>query len=78
MKTVLSLALLLISFALPTAWSQQKLQQNVLAISDVTIIDATGAAARPNMTVIITGDHITKIAKTGEVEIPKECSGNRG
>jgi hypothetical protein len=73
MKTVLSLALLLISFALPTAWSQQKLQQNILAISDITIIDATGAPAKPNMTVIITGDQITKIAKTGEVEIPKNA-----
>ena len=71
MKTVLTLALLLISFALPTAWSQQKLQHNILAISDVTIIDATGAPAKPNMTVIITGDLITTIAKTGEVAIPK-------
>ncbi len=66
-------ALLLISFALPTAWSQQKLQQNILAISDVTIIDATGAPAKPNMTVIITGDRITKIAKTAEVAIPKNA-----
>ncbi len=73
MKTVLTLALLLISFALPTALSQQKLQQNILAISDVTVIDATGAPAKPNMTVIITGDRITKIAKTGEVAIPKNA-----
>ena len=73
MKTTLTMALLLISFALPTAWSQQKLQQNILAISDVTVIDATGAPAKPNMTVIITGDQITEIAKTGEVAIPKNA-----
>ena len=73
MKTVLPLALLLISFALPTAWSQQKLQQNILAISDVTVIDATGAPPKPNMTVIITGDRITEIFKTGEVAIPKNA-----
>ncbi|HEV2903477.1 MAG TPA: hypothetical protein VGW32_00430, partial [Pyrinomonadaceae bacterium] len=73
MKTTLTMALLLISFALPTAWSQQKLQQNILAISDVTVIDATGAPAKPNMTVIITGDRITEIAKTGEVAIPKNA-----
>jgi len=72
MKTILTMALLLISFALPT-WSQQKLQQNILAISDVTIIDATGAPAKPNMTVIITGDRITTIAKPGEVGIPKNA-----
>ena len=67
------MALLLISFALPAARSQQKLQQNILAISDVTVIDATGAPAKPNMTVIITGDQITQIAKTGEVAIPKNA-----
>ena len=71
MKTVLILALLLISFTLPAAWSQEKLPQNILAISDVTVIDATGAPARPNLTVIITGDRITKIAKTGEDAGPK-------
>ncbi len=70
-KTILAMALLLISFALPTARSQQKPQQNILAISGVTVIDATGAPAEPDMTVIITGDRITKIAKTGEVAIPK-------
>ena len=59
--------------ALPPAWSQQKLQQNILAISDVTIIDATGAPAKPGMTLIITGDRITTIAKTGEVAIPKNA-----
>ena len=73
MKTFLMLALLLIFFASPTEWSQQKPQQNVLAISGVTVIDATGAPAKPNMTVIITGDQITEIAKTGEVAIPKNA-----
>lgn len=73
MKTTLTMALLLICFALPTAQSQQKLKQNILAISDVTVIDVTGAPAKPNMTVIITGDQITQIAKTGEVAIPKNA-----
>lgn len=73
MKTVLAPALLLLSFALPAAWSQQKLQQDTLAISNVTVIDATGAPAKPNITVIITGDRITKIAKTGDVAIPKNA-----
>lgn len=72
-KAILAIALLLISFALPIAWSQPKTEQKVLAISDVTVIDATGAAAKPNMTVIITGDRITKIAKNGEVAIPKHA-----
>ena len=62
MKTFLMLALLLISFASSTEWSQQKPQQNILVISEVTVIDATGTPAKPNMTVIITGDQITEIA----------------
>jgi imidazolonepropionase-like amidohydrolase len=73
MKTLLTMAALLISFAFPTASSQQKLQQNILAISDVTVIDATGAPAKPDMTVIITGDRITEIAQTGKVVIPKNA-----
>ena len=73
MKTFLTVALLLVSFALPSARSQQKPPQNILAISDVTVIDATGAAAQPNMTVIITGDRITKISKTDEAAVPKDA-----
>lgn len=73
MKTILTTALLLISFASPTAWSQQKPRQDILAISGVTVIDATGAPAKPDMTVIITGDRITEIARTGEVAIPKSA-----
>jgi len=66
-------ALLLISFALPTASLKQDPQRNVLAISDVTVIDATGAPARPNMTVIVTGDRITNIGNTAEVVIPENA-----
>src|ERR1700752_1613625 len=73
MKKLLTSVLLLIFLALPTAWSQPKSQQNILAISDVTVIDATGAPAKANMTVIITGDRITEIAQTGKVAIPKKA-----
>lgn len=73
MKKLLTSVLLLILFVLPTAWSQPKAQQNILAISDVTVIDATGAPAKPNMTVIVTGDRITEIAQTGKVAIPKNA-----
>jgi imidazolonepropionase-like amidohydrolase len=71
MKTVLVPALLLISLALP--WSQTKPAEIILAISDVTVIDATGAPAKPHMTVIITGDRITEIAQTEKAAIPKNA-----
>lgn len=73
MKKLQTAALLLISVALSIAWSQPKVAQNILAISDVTVIDATGAPAKPHMTVIIQGDGISRIAKTEEAAIPKNA-----
>ena len=73
MKAIPATVLLLILFSLPAAWSQQNSQQNILAIPNVTVIDATGAPAKPNMTVIITGDRITQIGNTGKVAIPKNA-----
>src|SRR5262249_17374622 len=42
-----------------------------LAITGVTVIDATGAPARPDMTVVVTGDRITAVGKSGEVGVPE-------
>src|SRR5207248_10580167 len=42
-----------------------------LAIAGVTVIDATGAPARPGMTVVVTGDRITAVGKSGEVRVPE-------
>ncbi len=41
-----------------------------LAITGVTVIDATGAPAQPDITVVITGDRITAMGKSGEVGVP--------
>jgi imidazolonepropionase-like amidohydrolase len=72
-KIISTIVLILILCALPAAWSQEQREAKSLVISDVTVIDATGAPAKPNMTVIITGDRITEIAKTGEASIPKNA-----
>ena len=42
-----------------------------LATTGVTVIDATGAPARPDMTVVVTGDRITAVGKSGEVGVPE-------
>jgi hypothetical protein len=42
-----------------------------LAITGVTVIDATEAPARPGMTVVVTGDRITAVGKSGEVRVPE-------
>src|SRR5262245_35900515 len=53
--------------------SQIKPQAKPLVINRVTVIDATGAEAKPDMTVVITGDRITTIGKSAEVKIPKDA-----
>lgn len=43
----------------------------LIAITHVTVIDATGSPAMPDMTVVITDDRITNLGKTGKVRVPK-------
>jgi len=51
--------------------SEHNPQPKPLVFTHVTVIDATGAPAKPDMTVVITGDYITAIGKTGKVHVPK-------
>ena len=44
-----------------------------LAFTHVTVIDATGTAAKPNMTVIISGSRIAKIGDSAAVHVPKDA-----
>jgi imidazolonepropionase-like amidohydrolase len=60
--------LLLIQFWAPLTATPQ-LQH--LVLTHVTVIDATGAQARPEMTVIITGSRIAALGKADEVRLPE-------
>ncbi len=40
-----------------------------LVFVNVTVIDATGRSAQPDMTVVVTGDRITSVAATGTAEL---------
>jgi len=62
-------ALVALSFA--TAQSQH--QSNSLAFTHVTVIDATGASPKPDMTVVITGNRISTIGKTAGGGVPKDA-----
>jgi imidazolonepropionase-like amidohydrolase len=53
------------------AQTNPNVPQHVVAIRYVTVIDATGAPARPDMTVIIVGDRITQIEKSGGTSVPE-------
>jgi len=44
-----------------------------IAITGVTVIDATGADPRPGMTVLIAGERISAVGKAGEVAVPEKA-----
>lgn len=44
-----------------------------LAITGVTVIEATGAPPRPGMTVVVTGDRITAVGKSGDIRVPQQA-----
>jgi len=46
-------------------------QEPTLAITHVNLIDATGAAVRADMTVLVEGKHISQIGKSAEMAVPK-------
>lgn len=58
--------LLLLFFNIPA----QQLRTDVLAFTHVTVIDMTGAPPKRDMTVVITGNRITTIGRTGKVRVP--------
>src|SRR5215216_544132 len=48
-------------------------QSKPLVLTHVTVIDATGAAGMPDMTVVIEGNRISEIRKSGQVKLPKDA-----
>lgn len=56
---------------LPVSLFAQQRKTTVLALTHVTVIDMTGARPKPEMTVVITGNRITAIGKTGRPRIPR-------
>ncbi len=65
--------LLLLSLAITILARQSQFPTKSLVFTSVTVIDATGAPAKPNQTVIINGGRIAAIGETGKVTIPKDA-----
>jgi imidazolonepropionase-like amidohydrolase len=56
------------------SWASGASAQSVaVVITNVTVIDGTGAPAQPAMTVIVSGGRITTIGQTGSVRVPAEA-----
>jgi len=73
MKLISALALFLVLAVVPSAQAQQGPQSKPLVLTNATVIDATGAPAQPDMTVMIIKDRITTLGKTGAVERPQDA-----
>jgi imidazolonepropionase-like amidohydrolase len=67
--SLLSLLLPVLLFAQP----KQQPPPKSLVFTHVTVIDATGLPAKPEMTVVIMGEHIAALGKTGEIRIPRNA-----
>ena len=48
-------------------------QQKTLVFTHVTVIDATGAPAKSDMTVVIKGDRIAALGKTARLNVPENA-----
>jgi cytosine/adenosine deaminase-related metal-dependent hydrolase len=65
------ITLLLLLPALLLAGGRTDPKQKALVLTHITIIDITGGAPKPDMTVIITGAHITDLGEAGKVSVPQ-------
>ncbi|MHC4750482.1 MAG: ankyrin repeat domain-containing protein [Planctomycetota bacterium] len=48
-------------------------QQKALVFTHVTVIDATGAPAKPDMTVVVRGGRIAALGKTASLDVPENA-----
>src|SRR5215475_15009215 len=65
------IAFLLLAPTLLLAGGRTYPQQKALVLTHLTIIDVTGGAPKPDMTVVITGAHITDLGEAGKVSVPQ-------
>jgi hypothetical protein len=63
--------LLLLTAILVLSQTKQSSPLKPLVFTNVTVIDATGTPARPNMTIVVSQGVIVKLGKTGKVRIPE-------
>lgn len=73
MKKLLVVLLILLLPALTLAQVNENARPPAIVFAHATVIDMTGAAARPDMSVVIVGDRITEIGKSDKVKPPKEA-----
>ncbi len=73
MKKIAFLIVLLMVLAALTVSAQDNSKDALLAITHVSIIDATGSPVQPDMTVTVRGGRIVKIEKASKTKLPKNA-----
>ncbi len=71
MKRISALFLLLVLPGALVAQHNRNPRQRALVFTRVTIIDATGAPAKPDMTVVIIKGRISALGEAGKIQVPK-------
>ena len=56
----------------------QPARDSMIAINDVTVIDASGASPRPQTTVVIEGNRIAEIRPTDAAQVPRGYASSTG
>ena len=71
MRKLLAVLLTTLGPALIVAQTKPTAKSPSLVFNHVTVIDMTGAPPRTNMTVVVVGNRIAALGKTGTVRVPK-------
>ena len=71
MRKIFTLLLIVWLPTLLVAQGNKTAQNSSIVFNHVTVIDVTGAPSKSDMTVIVTGNQISAIGKTGKVRVPK-------
>lgn len=73
MRTIARLSAVLLCCTLPLARPTSADGQRPLVLTHVTVIDATGAPAKPDVSVVIGGGRVVGIGRAGRVRLPKDA-----
>ncbi|MDQ3744257.1 MAG: amidohydrolase family protein [Acidobacteriota bacterium] len=71
MVRALALLSIALSPALSAAQAGQAAQPRPLVFTHATVIEMTGAKPKPDMTLVIVGDRIAAVGRTGKVRVPR-------
>ena len=70
MKRNFALLCLLSLLSPPVSPQAPGAKQRPLALTHVTVIDTSGGPVKPDMTIVIRGDRIVQMGKSGEIRVP--------